>query len=109
MGKLSCYGVVDPTDPEAAARCDRGGEIVRRSQLAPQMAWRGDRLMPTGWLVCARHMDVPQPQDRTKRLTPDPVPVREPRPDLEAAAIGRTLTFPDGRAVTDPAGRWITE
>jgi len=49
--------------------------------LKPQMEWRGDRLMPTGFKVCGRCLDVPFQLDRPIVLPPDPVPVRDPRPE----------------------------
>lgn len=80
----SKYGAVDPRNPEAAGRCDRGGEIRKLRELKPEMAWRGAALRPTGFLVCAQHMDVPQPQDMPKVLRCDPVPVADPRIDIDA-------------------------
>jgi hypothetical protein len=37
--------------------------------------------VPTGLMVCASCDDVPQPYFRRLLLRPDPVPVRNPRPD----------------------------
>ena len=79
----SRYGAVDALNPEAAGRCDRGGEIRKRSELLKEMAWRGDSLVWTGFLCCAQHIDPPHPQDRTKRLRADPVPVEDPRPNID--------------------------
>jgi hypothetical protein len=76
-GKYSC---VDPLDPRAAGVCDRGGEVRRRSELQREMRWAGNRLVPTGFLCCPEHLDMPHPQDRVVILGPDPVPVRDPRP-----------------------------
>jgi len=81
MGKLSRYGAIDRWNPEASARCDRGGEIRKRSDLHPEMMWVGDRLAPNGFLVCDHHRDIPNPQNRLYVLKPDPVPVKNPRPD----------------------------
>ncbi len=83
MPARSRYRCVNPRDPEAAAVCDRGGEVVRRSDLSPEMRWAGGRLVPTGLLVCDRHRDTPNAQDRALHLGPDPVPVREPRPLID--------------------------
>jgi hypothetical protein len=80
MARRGRYGAVDPRSPEAAGVCDRGGEVVKRSELMPEMRWAGDRLVPTGFLCCARHIDRPNPQDRPLRLSADPVPVADPRP-----------------------------
>jgi hypothetical protein len=86
MPARSKYMRVDRLSPEAAARCDRGGEIRRRSELIPEMRWSGNRLVPTGFLCCARHIDPPHPQDRIIVLGPDPQRVEQPRLDIDAAA-----------------------
>lgn len=83
MKRRSRYGAVDARNPEAAGRCDRGGEIRKRSELVKQMAWRGDRLAWTGLWVCKHHQDALQGQDRAKKLRADPVPVRFPLPNTD--------------------------
>ena len=90
MSRFSCYGDVDPGNPEAAGICDRGGEVRKRHELKPEMEWRGNRLVANGFLVCLHHMDKPQPQDRPRILPADPVPVRNPRPDLDFVQAGAT-------------------
>ena len=102
MSRFSCYGVVDPGNPEAAGICDRGGEVRKRRELLPEMEWRGDRLAWNGFLVCRRHMDRPQPQDRARHLPADPIPVRNPRPDLDFVQPGATgAGILDGVFITD--------
>ena len=83
MPARSRYGMVNPRHPEAAARCDRGGEIVKRSELTQEMFWAGNRLMPSGFLCCARHIDPAHPQDRIPPVCVDPVPVDNPRPNID--------------------------
>jgi hypothetical protein len=83
MKRRGRYSCVDPRDPRAAGVCDRGGEVRRRSELRPEMRWAGNRLVETGFLVCAQHIDRPHPQDRVLILKPDPVPIRDPRPMTE--------------------------
>jgi hypothetical protein len=82
-GKYSC---VNPLDPRAAGVCDRGGEVRRHAELKREMRWAGNRLVPTGFLVCAQHMDMPHPLDRVMLLRPDPVPITDPRPMLDFIA-----------------------
>lgn len=95
MAARSRYGCVDPLNPEAAGRCDRGGEIRRLSELGDEMRWVGNRLVATGLRICAEHRDLPQPQDRVPRLRPDPVPVRDPRPVRESwGTVGATPNPP---------------
>jgi hypothetical protein len=84
MVARSRYTAVDPYNPEAAGRCDRGGEIRRRSELLREMRWAGNNLVPTGFFCCREHIDPPNPQDRIPMIGPDPVPVRDPRPDIDA-------------------------
>lgn len=109
MSRFSCYGVVDPTNPEAAGICDRGGEVRKRRELHEEMEYRGDQLVWNGFLVCDHHRDRPQPQDRPKRLPADPVPVRQPRPDRDfvqplatAAGVLEGVFIHDGTQPTSP-------
>lgn len=87
MGKSTRYPVVSRSNPEAAGVCDRGGEVVRHSQLRKEMVWRGKSLAWNGFMCCERHLDEPQPQDRTFILRADPVPIKNPRPYLPAVLI----------------------
>jgi hypothetical protein len=103
MRARSRYGSVNRWAPEAAARCDRGGEIRRRSELFPEMRWAGARLVPTGFLCCAQHIDRPHPQDRLLVLQPDPRPVIDPRIDLDALAA---MPAVDAALLTE-AGEWL--
>lgn len=84
MPQRSRYGAVNRLNPEAAGRCDRGGEIRKRSELLVEMRWAGNALVPTGFLCCREHIDPPQPQDRLLVLGPDPIPVDNARPDIDA-------------------------
>jgi hypothetical protein len=72
---------IDPRNPEAVGQCDRGAHVVLRKDLKKEMVWRGDQLVWNGLLNCERHLDKPHPQDRSRRLPPDPVPVKDPRPE----------------------------
>jgi len=79
------YPYVDLNNPQPRGRCDRGGEIRPLNELRKEMVWVGERLQWNGWLVCDRHRDPPHPQDKPEVLPPDPVPVENPRPDIDAA------------------------
>ena len=57
------------------------------------MRWAGNRLVPTGFLVCSQHLDQPHMQDRVLILRADPVPVRHPRPDIDGEPV--PLSAPD--------------
>jgi hypothetical protein len=117
MIRRSKYGRVDPRNPEAAGRCDRGGEIRKRSELIPEMAWRGDVLRPNGFLVCRFHIDQPQDQDRAKILRCDPVPVDDPRVNIDAQPVppapppggDLVLTEGGGALLTEDGGHVLTE
>lgn len=110
MARFSRYGAVNRRAPEAAAVCDRGGEVVKRSALIPEMRWAGQRLVPTGFLCCARHIDRPHPQDYGLVLQPDPVPVRQPRPMVDVMAVtpNPVLTNDYGLILYDDAGEPLT-
>jgi hypothetical protein len=87
MGKLGRYGAIDRANPEAAARCDRGGELRKHHELRREMFWAGGRLVWNGFLCCERHIDKPNPQERLVILPIDPVPVKNPRPELAMTSI----------------------
>jgi hypothetical protein len=109
MGKLSRYGWIDRQNPEASGRCDGGGEIRKLSELKQQMAWVGNKLVWTGMMKCARHLDRPQEQDRLLVLPADPQPVTNPRPDIDAGFVDSALTYPDGTAVVGTrSSDWLT-
>lgn len=72
----------DARDPRAIAICDGCGFLVQHSHLRMKKEYRGGSVpVPTGLMVCASCDDVPQPYFRRLLLRPDPVPVRNPRPD----------------------------
>lgn len=74
---------VDTRNPSAWGVCDNCSEWRNLSDLAWEEQWMGPNLMRTGFRVCRdRCLDVPQPQLRTIILPPDPIPVRDPRPEL---------------------------
>ena len=110
MGKLSRYGFVDRMNPEASARCDGAGEIVKHSDLKKQMAWSGSRLVWTGMMKCSRHLDHPQEQDRLLVLVANPIAVMNARPDLDAAYVRSALVTANGAAITasSRASDWLT-
>jgi hypothetical protein len=62
------------------------------------MMWSGDRLISTGMLICPRHMDVPNQQDRIIRLPPDPVPRVNPRPQIDL--LDRRYVYPQNRLIS---------
>jgi len=80
MPAHSRYGAVDPNSPEAAARCDRGGEVRRRSELQREMIYAGGQLVWSGFLCCDQHRDPPNPQEALLVLKADPASVPLPRP-----------------------------
>lgn len=84
MGHKSRFGFVDRNNPEAAGECDRCGAVYKLRALKKQMRISGRATVWTGWLVCDRCLDIPQPQDRVLVLPPDPKPVPNPRPLLES-------------------------
>lgn len=75
------FAVVDASNPEAFAQCDRCGQWYNRSDLVWQDQWSGTHLYNIGQLVCRRVCyDKPQEQLRTIILPPDPPPVINARP-----------------------------
>lgn len=68
---------IDPTNPEAAAQCDRCGRWYNRADLVWQTAWAGQHLYNIQTLVCIPGgcFDTPNEQLRTIILPPDPPPI----------------------------------
>lgn len=70
-------------DPAAIAICDGCGFLVQHNTLREKMEYRGGMTpVGTGLMVCPRCDDVPNPYGQLQVLPPDPVPVRNPRPDV---------------------------
>lgn len=71
----------DVDNPQAWAICDGCGFRVMHNSLKRQVEYRGGSApVWTGFLVCGRCLDVPQPYFSRQVLPPDPVPVQNPRP-----------------------------
>lgn len=60
--------------------CDRCGGVFSLGDLQYQYEWAGQKLINKRLRVCQKCMDVPSNAFRTIRIPPDPVPVRDPRP-----------------------------
>jgi hypothetical protein len=74
--------VISAQDPRALALCDFCGFLVNHDTLQRDMQYRGGSApVWTGFLVCGKCRDVPQPYYQKQVLPPDPVPVVNPRPD----------------------------
>lgn len=70
---------VDPSNPQAFAVCDRCGGWRNLVNLIPEVQYNGTGLYNTGFLVCQRCLDIPQPQLLSPIIPPDPMPVLNPR------------------------------
>lgn len=71
----------DPTSPRGWGTSDRNGMIGQANKMAVQYQWRGLRLMPTGVRVHPDELDIPQRQLGTIILSPDPVALKNARPE----------------------------
>jgi hypothetical protein len=79
---------VDPQNPEAFAVCDRCGFRRNHVDLAWQYQYAGNQLVNQRILVCAdKCLDVPHEFTRPAILPPDPVPIKDPRPELAQQAV----------------------
>jgi hypothetical protein len=88
---------VSARSPEAWGTCDRCGFNFNLVDFSWQHEWAGNRLFNKRLLVCDGCLDEPQPQLRTKILSPDPVPVRNPRPEpytADETPSGPSLPIP---------------
>ena len=72
----------DAKNPFGIAICDGCGFLVQHKHLREKKDYRGGSVpVGLGLYVCASCDDVPQPYYRRQLLRPDPVPLRNPRPD----------------------------
>jgi len=72
---------VNPRSPRALGVCDRCGFMYNHYLLQDQLRWRGPRLQSLGLLICDSCLDIPNEQERTFVLPPDPVPINFARPE----------------------------
>ena len=66
--------IIDPDNPARTALCQRCGTLYNLVNLRPQMQWAGLGLIDTGFRVCSSCLDVPNPNERTLIIPPDPPP-----------------------------------
>lgn len=80
-------------NPKGIAICDGCGFLVQHSHLREKKDYRGGTT-PVGLslMVCASCDDVPQPYYRRLLLKPDPVPLKNPRPDSNDATTNAQTT-----------------
>jgi hypothetical protein len=52
--------------------------------LSWQFEFSGPRLQNLRLLVCRKCLDIPQPQLQPRIIPPDPIPIRNPRPEYFA-------------------------
>ena len=70
---------VDPQRPAAFAICDRCGFLYNHRDLSWDSQWHGNQIKRTGFLVCEKCADIPNPTLRPIKLPADPVPILNPR------------------------------
>lgn len=100
---------VDPRNPAAYAICDRTGFRVQHNTLRWQFEWQGAQLQNRRILVRPESLDEPNPHLRAYSPPPDPIPIRNPRPDMSDMVSSWTpyLTDEDGNLITDEFGHPI--
>lgn len=81
---------LDPRRPMAWGICDRDGFRYDRRHLRFQYQWQGATIQNQRILVCERCYDQLQEQLRTYAVPPDPIPIRDPRPDYAIEGNGPT-------------------
>lgn len=93
---------VSARNPEAFGICDRCNFLYNLVDLEYQLEWTGIKLRNTRLRVCCRCMDEPQEQLRTRVLGPDPLPVRDPRPDPNLAPTEAAIQLQVGDGSVPP-------
>ena len=81
FGDIQGRAPTRPSAPQAKGVCDQCGCWVAFRDLIKQTEWTGTRVSWLGFLVCRSCLDKPQPQLKSIRLPPDPVPIKNPRPE----------------------------
>ncbi|HQT62722.1 MAG TPA: hypothetical protein PLV07_07410 [Acidiphilium sp.] len=98
---------VSARNPEAFGVCDRCGIWYNLNDLRFQYDWRGNRLMNLNFRVCHRCYDKPFEHYRPIIVPPDPVPQRNPRPDLYAPFMATLVSDTLGGDVQDTLGGFV--
>jgi hypothetical protein len=85
--KYRDWPTFDAKSPHGLAICDGCGFMVQHTQLREKKDYRGGST-PVGLSlrVCASCDDIPQPYYRRLLLRPDPIPLKNPRPDTQDVA-----------------------
>lgn len=85
--------------PHGLAICDGCGFMVQHTELREKKDYRGGAT-PVGLSlrVCASCDDAPQPYYRRLLLRPDPVPLKNPRPDTQDAATNAQTAAADAES-----------
>src|SRR6516162_9261520 len=81
--------------PRAFGVCDRCGFQYTHSTLRWQMEWSGSSLRNLRILVCKECLDIPNPQLRVYVPGPDPLPIQNPRPELDRGPPMQTYPLRD--------------
>lgn len=90
----------DAKSPHGLAICDGCGFMIQHTQLREKKDYRGGSV-PVGisLRVCASCDDVPQPYYRRLLLKPDPVPLKNPRPDSQDAQTDAQETAANAQSI----------
>lgn len=78
----SGHAITNPSAPEAFGVCDGCGFWFQLHTLKYQFEWQGTQLVNLKYRHCSKCMDTPNPQLKTRMPGPDPIPVRDPRPEF---------------------------
>lgn len=73
------HAKVDPTAPAAFGICDMCGFQFNHRELKWEVQYAGKEIRRTGYLVCPKCWDTPNPTLLPKVLPADPVPILNPR------------------------------
>jgi hypothetical protein len=109
MGWASQSGraITNPEAPRAFAVCDNCGIWYNHYKLRYNFEWQGVQLVNRGFLVCEQCQDKPNPQLKARLMPPDPVPIKNPRP--EQYLYPRNVSHLGVQPVTAPPGAVATE
>lgn len=96
------FASVNVSNLDPFAFCDRCNMQYNHSALKWQYEWVGTKLTNLRLLVCPTCLDRPDPQMRTIKIPPDPVPIANPRPGFPEQDISPARSISQGPLPIDP-------
>lgn len=108
FASLNGHARTSSRKPQAQGVCDRCGRWFTLATLKWQFEYSGNQLVNLQLRVCSGCLDDPQPQLKSRSVSADPVPVRDPRPESFRADETTNITTQSGQDLVTDGGAIIT-